>query len=129
MDPCLHVFSRAWHRLHVFAASSDWFIVLFTSVVIGQSDYFDFTHSPNHNWAKSRRIPAGEKRKPAVGSSQSERTKNIIHWLILTIISRARVGYEGIDTCRVDYNDIISSKHESNDCLLKTSNSRSVKSC
>ena len=41
---CLHVpFSRAWHRLHVFASSSDWLIALFASVVIGQSDYFGFS--------------------------------------------------------------------------------------
>ena len=29
-------------RLRVFASSSDWFIGLTVSVVIGQSDYFDF---------------------------------------------------------------------------------------
>ena len=33
---------RAWRRLHVFASSSDWFIELFTTVVIGQSNYFGF---------------------------------------------------------------------------------------
>ena len=37
-----HVFSRAWRRLHAFASNSDWFIALFTSVVIGQSNYFGF---------------------------------------------------------------------------------------
>ena len=37
---CSHAFSRAWRRFHVFASSSDWFIVLFTSVVIGQSACF-----------------------------------------------------------------------------------------
>ena len=37
-----HAGSRAWHQLHVFASSSDWFLVLFSSVVIGQSDYFWF---------------------------------------------------------------------------------------
>ena len=37
-----HAFSRAWRRLDVFASSSDWFLVLFSSVVIGQSDYFGF---------------------------------------------------------------------------------------
>ena len=31
-----HAFSRAWHGRHVFASSSDWFIWLFTTVVIGQ---------------------------------------------------------------------------------------------
>ena len=38
------VFSRAWRRLHVhvIASSSDWFIGLSASVVIGQSDYFEF---------------------------------------------------------------------------------------
>ena len=40
MVPWLSAFSRAWRRLHVFASSSDWFIVLFRSVVIGQSNYF-----------------------------------------------------------------------------------------
>ena len=39
---CSHAFSRTWRRLHVFALSSDWFIGLSTSVVIGQSDYFGF---------------------------------------------------------------------------------------
>ena len=40
--------SRAWRRLHVFASSSDsesdsdWFIGLFTTVVIGQSNNFGF---------------------------------------------------------------------------------------
>ena len=31
-----HAFSRAWRRLRVFALSFDWFLVLFSSVVIGQ---------------------------------------------------------------------------------------------
>ena len=39
---CLHAFSRAWRVLHVFASDSDWFIVLFTSFVINQNDYFRF---------------------------------------------------------------------------------------
>ena len=34
----LSVFSRAWRRLHVFAATSDWFIALYSSAVIGQSN-------------------------------------------------------------------------------------------
>ena len=38
----LHVFSRVWRRLHVFVSHSDWFSGLSESVVIGQSDYFDF---------------------------------------------------------------------------------------
>ena len=42
IGPWLHGFSRAWRKLHVFASSSDWFVVLFSSVVIGQSDYFRF---------------------------------------------------------------------------------------
>ena len=37
-----HAFSRAWRRLHVFASNSDWLVVLFTSVAIGQSNYFGF---------------------------------------------------------------------------------------
>ena len=37
-----HAFSRACRGLHVFALSSDWFLVLFLSVVIGQSDCFGF---------------------------------------------------------------------------------------
>ena len=40
--PRSHVFSRAWHRLPVFASSSDWFILLFPSVMIGRSNYFAF---------------------------------------------------------------------------------------
>ena len=35
-------FSRAWHRLHVFASSSDWLIVLFRFVVTGQRNDFGF---------------------------------------------------------------------------------------
>ena len=37
-----HAFSRAWHGRHVFVSSSDWFTGLFTTVVIGQSNYFGF---------------------------------------------------------------------------------------
>ena len=37
-----HRFSCAWHQLHVFASNSDWLVVLFTSVAIGQSNYFGF---------------------------------------------------------------------------------------
>ena len=37
-----HTFSRAWRRLHVFDSSSDWFIGLSASVVIGHSNYFGF---------------------------------------------------------------------------------------
>ena len=35
-------FPRAWRRLHVFPSSSDWFIELFTTVLIGQSNNFSF---------------------------------------------------------------------------------------
>ena len=35
-----HAFSRAWCLLQAFASNSDWFILLFTCVVIGQSNYF-----------------------------------------------------------------------------------------
>ena len=38
----LAAFSRAWRRLPEFASTSDWFIALFPSVVIGQSNHFDF---------------------------------------------------------------------------------------
>ena len=37
-----HAFSRAWRQLHVFASNSDWIVVLFASVAIGQSNYFGF---------------------------------------------------------------------------------------
>ena len=37
-----HAFSRAWRQLHVFALNSDWLVVLFTSVAMGQSNYFGF---------------------------------------------------------------------------------------
>ena len=40
---CLHTISHAWRWLHLFASSSDWFIGLFTTVVIGQVNYYD-TH-------------------------------------------------------------------------------------
>ena len=46
---CLHAFSRAWHRLHVLATSSDCFIGLSASVVIGQSDYFGGLNSTTFN--------------------------------------------------------------------------------
>ena len=36
-----HAFSCAW-RLHLFASNCDWFIALFTSVIIGQSSSFGF---------------------------------------------------------------------------------------
>ena len=38
------LFSRAWRQLHVyiFASNSDWLVVLFTSIAIGQSNYFGF---------------------------------------------------------------------------------------
>ena len=35
---CSHAFSRAWRRLHVFVSNFDWFIALFKSVVIGQTN-------------------------------------------------------------------------------------------
>ena len=41
----LDTFSRALRRLHVFASSSDWFIALFASVVIGHSKLVDFGFS------------------------------------------------------------------------------------
>ena len=34
-----HAFFRVWRRLH-FASSSDWYVALFRSVVIVQSNYF-----------------------------------------------------------------------------------------
>ena len=37
-----HAFSRAWHQLQIFASHSDWLIALFTSVMIGQSNFFAF---------------------------------------------------------------------------------------
>ena len=37
---CSHAFSSALRWLNVFPSSSDCFIVLFASVVMGQSDYF-----------------------------------------------------------------------------------------
>ena len=37
-----HAFTCVWLRLHVFALSSDRFLLLFSSFVIGQSDYFGF---------------------------------------------------------------------------------------
>ena len=39
---CTRAFSRALRLLHVIASYSDWFITLFTSVVIGQSNNFSF---------------------------------------------------------------------------------------
>ena len=37
-----HAFSPVWRRLHVFAFISDWLVMLFKSVAIGQSNYFGF---------------------------------------------------------------------------------------
>ena len=37
-----HVFFCAWCQLHVFDLNSDFLVVLFTSVAIGQSNYFGF---------------------------------------------------------------------------------------
>ena len=37
-----HAFSRAWRQLHEFASNSDWLVVLFTFVAIGQRNYFGF---------------------------------------------------------------------------------------
>ena len=45
---CSHAFSRAWRRLHVFALSSDWFIVVSAPVVIGQSNCFGFGFYDTH---------------------------------------------------------------------------------
>ena len=42
MMPCLQAFSRARRQLHVFASSSDWFLVLFVSDVIGWGNCFGF---------------------------------------------------------------------------------------
>ena len=41
-------FYRPWRRLHVFASNSDWFIVRFTSVLIGQGNYFGFGFAIGH---------------------------------------------------------------------------------
>ena len=40
--PRSHVFSRAWRRRHEFALNSDWLIVSFVSVVIGQRNCIGF---------------------------------------------------------------------------------------
>ena len=37
-----HAFSRAWRQLYELASNSDWLVVLFTSIAIGQSNYFGF---------------------------------------------------------------------------------------
>ena len=49
---CFRPFSRAWRQLHVFASNSDWLVVLFTSVAIGQSNYFGFGFT-TLNWKPS----------------------------------------------------------------------------
>ena len=38
----LHAFSLALRQVHAITSSSDWFIVLPVSFVIGKSDYFGF---------------------------------------------------------------------------------------
>ena len=58
---CSHAFSRAWRLLHVFALSSDWFIGLSPSVVIGQSFWFYDTHLKttllNNKWYHAKVLP------------------------------------------------------------------------
>ena len=56
--PRSHAFSRAWRRLHVFASSSDWSIVLFKSVVIGRSNYFGFGLTTNRSIKQRSRSSA-----------------------------------------------------------------------
>ena len=43
ISPDFYSFFHARQRLHVFALSSDWFIGLCVSLVIGQNDYFGFS--------------------------------------------------------------------------------------
>ena len=38
----LHAFSRAWRKQQLFPLSSDWFMRLSPSVVVGQSNYYFF---------------------------------------------------------------------------------------
>ena len=45
---------RAWRRLRVFACPSDWFIVLFVTVVIGQSNCFCFAITTRRKTALTR---------------------------------------------------------------------------
>ena len=40
MTPCTRDFSRALSELQVIARKFDWFIALFSPVVIGRSNYF-----------------------------------------------------------------------------------------
>ena len=46
----LHAFSHAWRQLHVFSSNSDWLVVLFTSVAIGQGNYFGFGFTTLNYW-------------------------------------------------------------------------------
>ena len=50
-------FSHAWHWVYVFALSSDWFIELFTTVVIFQSYFvwFRFLQHSHENHSKSKK--------------------------------------------------------------------------
>ena len=44
-----HAFSRAWNQLFVFPSSSDWFIALFMSVLVGQSNYCTIPSIENYS--------------------------------------------------------------------------------
>ena len=58
-------------------------------------------------------------------SNQRNSTRKSAIWIdpltvvYLTIIPRARVGYEVIDSQRVGYNHLISNKREQNNCFIK----------
>ena len=64
------LFSRTWSQLHVLASSSDWFTVLFVSVVFHQSKNFGSTVNKNHSNnqktisrnIKSEHLPLTEKK-------------------------------------------------------------------
>ena len=58
-----HAFFRAWRRLHASASSSDWFIGLFTSVVIGQSKYLGCGFYETHLKSAVKSIAGKENHK------------------------------------------------------------------
>ena len=70
--PRSHAFSRAWRRLHAFASNSNWFILLFPSVLIGQDYYFGFCFMEFQNgWRRNYRGNHGIQLEPCVRADVS----------------------------------------------------------
>ena len=88
-----HAFSRARHERHVFASSSDWFIGLFTTVVIGQSNYFGFGFT-TLEWKPLYHFDMNGS-KPSPNSSYLQSIKSTTHFTdSINILQRLLVDLE-----------------------------------